>query len=442
MFDPISKIAKTPKQRIIIWVFIVLTLIILLLSGKILRQFRNPEALKVWGLNLTKDQFDSLTKSFRYKGLNVTMEYTEKNPDTYEQDLNKALINGESPDVFMINNSWVGKYEDIITPLNLTKDEDYNLKKIKDEYPAVIETDLIIDNYLLGIPLSIDTLALYYNRSILDQSGISSSPQTWDELVNMLSRLRIVDQYKRIQRSVIPMGLVDNVNHAGDILGLLFLQKGAKIVNADHKELDFDNPTIMGSSLVSAGEQALNFYTQFAKPGTSSYNWNSSLPNSLDAFAFGQSVFYIGYAKDKIKIQNKNPNLNFGVGPMPQFDQNAKSNFASYDTFVVYGKTRDIDLAWGLLKYFMQDKTHNEYMEKSNLPPAKRIGVNLCSGDPELSVFCQNILTAKSYYRSDYTEFNQAFENMINEVMVRGVSERTAIQNAKETLQSLLYQKN
>jgi len=90
----------------------------------------------------------------------------------------------------------------------------------------------------------------------------------------------------------------------------------------------------------------------------------------------------------------------------------------------------------------MQDKTHNEYMEKSNLPPAKRIGVNLCSGDPELSVFCQNILTAKSYYRSDYTEFNQAFENMINEVMVRGVSERTAIQNAKETLQSLLYQKN
>jgi hypothetical protein len=154
-----------------------------------------------------------------------------------------------------------------------------------------------------------------------------------------------VDQSKRIQRSAIPLGLTDNINHATDILGLFMLQKGINIINSDHKTLDLDNSVIMGDSLSSPGEQALNFYTQFAKPGTSLYTWNSSLPNSLDAFAFGQSVFYIGYAQDKIKIQNKNPNLNFGIGAMPQFDQNNKANYASYNVFVVSDKSKNPDVA-------------------------------------------------------------------------------------------------
>jgi maltose-binding protein MalE len=52
------------------------------------------------------------------------------------------------------------------------------LKKLEDEYPTVIKTDLIEKNNLYGAPLSIDTLALYYNRNFLDQAGIALKPQT------------------------------------------------------------------------------------------------------------------------------------------------------------------------------------------------------------------------------------------------------------------------
>gem|GEM_PF-5201049 len=89
----------------------------------------------------------------------------------------------------------------------------------------------------------------------------------------------------------------------------------------------------------------------------------------------------------------------------------------------------------------MQDSVHNKYMEISSLPPAKRAGIGLCDNNPDLIIFCQNILTAKSYYRPDYQQFNEVFKNMIDEVTIRNISERTVIQNAKELLQSNLYQK-
>jgi hypothetical protein len=87
----------------------------------------------------------------------------------------------------------------------------------------------------------------------------------------------------------------------------------------------------------------------------------------------------------------------------------------------------------------MQDEIHNKYMKTSFLPPAKRIGVNICDNNPDLIIFCQNILTAKSYYRPDYQQFNEVFKNMIDEVTIKNISPRAAIQNAKELLQYNLY---
>ncbi len=442
MFDPISKIAKTSTQKTIIWSLIVIFVFFLVFGSKLLRQFGNTQTLEVWGLNLKEENFRILVSNFKIKGNRVNIKYIEKDASTYEEDLKQALIQGTGPDIFMINNSWVGKYKNIIIPLNLNTDKDYNIKNIRDEFPNVVETDFVNNNSLYGLPLSIDTLALYYNRNILDQAGIASAPKTWEELMNILPKLRTVDQYKRVLRSCIPLGLVDNIDHAVDILGLLIMQQGANIVSADHTRVDMDDFTLVNNINTSPAEQALGMYTQFAKPSSLLYNWNSSFPNSLDAFAFGQSVFYIGYASDRVRIQEKNPNLVFGISSIPQFAQSSnKINFASYNSFTVSSRAKDATLAWDLIKYLVSNTVHNEYLKVSSLPPSKRVGVDMCNNDPELAIFCKNILTAKSYYRPDYEEANRAFSNMINDVALKSLGIDKAIQNAKEILEYSLYKK-
>jgi hypothetical protein len=80
-----------------------------------------------------------------------------------------------------------------------------------------------------------------------------------------------VDQYKRIQRAAIPLGLAGNVNYATDILALLMLQKGANIVDMETRNIDIDTFVKTTTGSILPGEEALSFYTQFAKPGTTTY---------------------------------------------------------------------------------------------------------------------------------------------------------------------------
>jgi len=225
-------------------------------------------------------------------------------------------------------------------------------------------------------------------------------------------------------------------------LGLLMMQNGAKIVDDTHTRVDINNSVLIGNSYTSPGDTALSFYTQFAKPSLSSYTWNSSFPNSLDAFAFGQSVFYIGYASDRAKILEKNPNLVFGISEIPQVNFGDKVNFASFNNFVVSNTSKDGKLAWELIKYLTSDEIQGKYLQISNMPAGKRVGVDMCNSDPNLAVFCRNILTARSYYRADYVESNNILMGMINDVSLKNIDIKGAVENGNNTLGYTLYKNN
>jgi hypothetical protein len=66
----------------------------------------------------------------------------------------------------------------------------------------------------------------------------------------------------------------------------------------------------------------------------------------LDSFAFGQSVFYIGYLRDAELIKEKNPNLIFDIAEFPQSSkQNNKTTFASYNVLVVSKQSTNPQIA-------------------------------------------------------------------------------------------------
>jgi maltose-binding protein MalE len=85
---------------------------------------------------------------------------------------------------------------------------------------------------------------------------------------------------------------------------------------------------VVGSdgNVFQAGEQALSFYTQFAKLSTSTtginqaYTWNSRQHYSTDAFAEGSVAMMFNYSWQMAEIKNKNPKLNFSIASVPQIN--------------------------------------------------------------------------------------------------------------------------
>lgn len=81
------------------------------------------------------------------------------------------------PDIFMVNNSWVGDYEKYS---KASTNMDYaTFNSIF--YPAA-STDFANDGKnVYGVPLWMDTLAILYNKDILSSKSIQQPSTNWVE---------------------------------------------------------------------------------------------------------------------------------------------------------------------------------------------------------------------------------------------------------------------
>ncbi len=337
-------------------------------------QYRIP--LEVWGVFDDTDAYTQIFQQFR--GIDpfiVDITYRKFSPDTYRDDLINALAAGKGPDIFMIGNTWLTDFQDKIVP---APDILLNEKAVRDDLVDVIAEDFITEDHKIwALPLSVDSLNLFYNKDILNAAGIAKPPATWEEFVSMLPHLTRVDRFGNITQSAMALGTAYNINRSTDILLAMSAQLGSAL---DPKFFNDEGAT-----------KALDFYTQFAKSSSSTYTWNPRLDYSLDAFYQGKVAMMLNYSYTVATIQQKNAKLNFGVAPMPQFSNQPPATFANYWAFAVAKNKTAPDLshnskgfAFPTDKY--QDLRVNEAWELLRFMafphPAKAISlVNALSGN-------------------------------------------------------------
>ena len=170
------------------------------------------------------------------------------------------------------------------------------------------------------MPLSIDTLALIYNRDIFNQSGVASPPTTWTQFEKVLKQTRKETRGTVTRPAVALGGTLASMTNATDILNLLFLQTGTQMLGPDG-QATFSSDT---------GQTTLAFYAQFAAPSSAYYTWSDSNGPALDSFASGKSAMFIGYASQIAQIKAENPPINLGISAMPQFNLSNQINYPNY----------------------------------------------------------------------------------------------------------------
>ena len=160
--------------------------------------------LEFWGVFDKSDIYQSVIDQFQNIHQGVSINYRQFDPQSYENELINALAAGQGPDIFMIHNSWLPKHYDKISPL---PSEKLNIAVYGDQlFPKVVKTDFTANDVIYALPLSIDTLALIYNKDIFDQSGIALAPATWLEFQNIVPKLRILDNTGKISRAAAAIG--------------------------------------------------------------------------------------------------------------------------------------------------------------------------------------------------------------------------------------------
>ncbi|MBU1102113.1 extracellular solute-binding protein [Patescibacteria group bacterium] len=407
--------------------------------------FRKPSApepftVEFWGVFDNSDIYRPLIAKFQQQYPFITINYYKKNVATYEKDLIDALAAGRGPDIFFINNAWLPKH---IDKLSAAPESVITVKQIRDAFVDVVTQDFIYKDNVYALPLSVDTLALFYNKDLLNSAGIASPPAIWDEFNADVELLTKKDAKNNILLAGATLGTAQNVNRSTDILSILMMQGGAKMISDDKRMAAFDQGvSAANSQTIYPGEIALLFYTNFANPVKKVYTWNSYQHYSLDAFVEGKAAMMISYSYQIPLIRARSPHLNFAVAALPQISKNSRAmSLANYWGLAASKTSKHPGYAWTFMNFLASQENLKAYLEVAQKPSARRDLIDWQSSDENLGVFARQALIAKSWWEVDNLAIETIFAQMIESVVANKTTIKEAIQGASQQITLLMQQK-
>jgi len=435
-------------------------------SSTAVQQATAPVTLTYWRVFDDSDAFSEIITKYKALHPYVNIEYRKLRYSEYESELLNAMAEDRGPDVFSIHNTWIKRYEPKLAPMPETTtmafpvltgtikkevvnevrtNKSLSLKEIKDNFVDAVAYDVISkENKIYGLPLSVDSLVMYYNKDLFNNAGISQAPKYWNkDFLQMIKKLTKQDPKKGIIQSGIALGGSSNIERYSDVLSVLMMQNGATMLGDDNKIAFNTIPSFARETNYNPGLEALRFYTDFANPSKESYSWNSEMPNSLEMFIGGNLAIMFGYAYHLPIIKSRAPKLNFSIANFPQIEGNPPTNinFANYWVEVVSKKSKYTNEAWDFVQFITKEEQAKSYLEKTNLPTALRSLVPAQKENDDMAVFADQVLTAKSWYKGQNAgAAEEAIKEMIDTAIANtGDKLQTIINNAAAKIQQTIY---
>ncbi len=394
--------------------------------------------LTIWRTFDDNTAFSQAIDAYQADHPNVTIQYQKKDLADYEVQSLNALAAGTGPDIWSIDANWMARHVNKLLPLPddffknaKTKEDRSNEQYYNATWAPVTAGVNVIDHKVYGLPLYLDTLALYINNDLwgaarnqyrqdhandnnFDDALFRHPPATWNELLDELPYLTKKDSSGTITQAGVALGTSNNITNSADMLSLLMLQNGTKMVDTGQKSARFNTfQNDASGKPVYNGTNALDFYTSFARADKSNYSWNSTEPDSVQAFVDGKVAIIIGYQYLTQSLKQRAPTLDFDTAPMPQVKGGQPVNYASFWTETVTNNSRHADVAWDFLASLaLRPITYLQVTKRSS---ALLTDIQTNSSD----VFPSQSLTAQMWPKGKSSDevdgiFNQMIDNVVN----------------------------
>jgi ABC-type glycerol-3-phosphate transport system substrate-binding protein len=474
---------KEVAGRIIIGVIILLILVGLgvLLSNTIRKTTTKPKTaaetiyLRVRRMDQGVDAVRSTVSTFTKANPTVTFEFQNRPALNYEEEAINSLSAKLGPDLWSIPSDSLFDHESRITTIPAgtfadpkAKSPESNQQYAARNFPVGLASHLTSDTgEILGMPTNLDSLRLYYNSTVVStrlaeirkelteqfrgspgsefdaayqpiRRLLATPPKTWSDLVEHDKYLTKRDG-SDITFSTIALGTAENSVAAVDILHLLMYQNGTSVIGDDRARALFHIP-IQGPSgeLIRPGENALDFYTSFARPDKDTYTWNADMGDPIQAFAEGKVAYLIGYQDVRNELAKRYPKFrNFETTTVPQVN--------TYDTpttvirFNVESVTRvasSSKVAFAFQKTYTNEENAAALASEVKLstPYAKKLTTNS-------SEVVKLMVNGRTIFRPERAKYNDLFSRAITNSLSNELSTSKALDVAAEEVNTLLTER-
>lgn len=418
-------------QLVFTGIFAAFIVIGVLIFALIKMDSTQTSVVTVWG-TMPGMQFKSfIDQTSLSKDETVSVMYYQKDKDSFDNELLKAMAVEKGPDVFFLSIESILKNKDklVVVPF-----ENYAERDFKNNF--IEEGELFLTKEgVMAVPLIVDPLVMYWNRDILGSAGLSNPPKSWKELYDLAPKLTKKDSSLKISRSTVALGEIDNITNANEILSALLIQSGNQIVSYDANQNRYT------ANLNDNTKNVFSFYTDFSTSLKPYYSWNKALPDSKDYFISNDLALYFGKASDYSDIASKNPNLNFDVTYLPQPDL--------YDAFITYGEmqglaisrsARDIASAFKVINILTSKDSISALSKVINLPPVRRDLLSQKASGTFMPIFYKSAIGAKGWLQPDKTGVDNVYKYAVGLTNSSNIESSEIVNGMESRLNLLLNQ--
>lgn len=296
---------------------------VLIFSGKIpIGKNSNTQAgptgeVVVWG-TLPQDTVNNILSNLNIAVKTYKVSYQEIPESKFENVLVNNLANGTGPDLILAPYQIILRQTNRIYPFPYAS---LSEKTYKDNYVDGASV-FLTSNGALALPVSVEPMVLFFNRSLLSKHAVINPPQYWDEITTLTPSLTVKDKSGNFIESAISFGTANNDSYPKDLLMAIVSQLGQipVVQSFTQKGASYE---VLANTELSGGKtkpltDIVRYYTQFSDPAKQTYTWNYAQPNAQDAFVAERLAMYVGYSSEQSLIAQKNQKINFDMTYLPQ----------------------------------------------------------------------------------------------------------------------------
>ncbi len=354
----------------------------------------------IWDSNQQKGLQQIMDDWSKTSGIKAEIQVVDWN--NYWTMLEAGATGGTLPDVFWMHSNQAQKYMENGILLDLT-DKIAKSDKVKlDNYYSDIVALYSSNGKQYAIPKDIDTIGLWYNKTMFDAAGIPypDDKWTWQTLYDTAKKLTKSDgsQY----------GYAVNTGNNQDSFYNAIYAYGGYVISDDKKTSGFDNPkTIEAMSLFS------KMVNEKIAPSLQTISENSAdvLFESGKVAMVTQGTWMVPAFRD-----NEYTSKNCDVAVLPTGPDGTRVSIYNGLGWAAAANGKNTDAAWSLIEYLGTKEAQLKQAELGvTMSAYKGTSDAWQNAVPGFNLkFCVDMLNAKLIFRP-YSRDTVTWENMITE---------------------------
>jgi multiple sugar transport system substrate-binding protein len=294
----------------------------------------------------------------------VIQDFEAQNPDiqvnlyifTWEEGQKKIddmVAQGKPPTLARVATRWIPQYvaAGLLEPVDGYMSAEFRSQFI----PLLINEGSQYEGRTFGLPITVSSRALYYNKTLFQQAGLTSPPENWADLKNAARAIHSLgpDKYG--------FGIQGKEAETSTYFYYFLWGNGGDILTQDGTRPMFNGPE---------GQEAAQFLKDMIDEGLTQPNPAESVRKDMEtAFVEGKLGMVVTGPWLARRLETEVPSLEYGLSAIPY--QTTATTLAAQDTLILFKQAQNKEAAWKFVEFLYADEYRLKYVVTEGVLPEK-----------------------------------------------------------------------